>query len=75
METINFTVKLAEGQATKLIQMLETTTQLVDFRILPNTEEMYDADPLFRELIKAKKSHKTAVEKYINEHNNKHKNK
>tara|TARA_R110000823_G_scaffold299244_1_gene419953 strand:+ start:94 stop:321 length:228 start_codon:yes stop_codon:yes gene_type:complete len=72
METINFTVKLAEGQATKLIQMLEDTTQLVDFRILPNTEEMYDADPLFRELIKAKKSHNKLIGKYINEHLNKY---
>tara|TARA_R110000772_G_C13145085_1_gene424398 strand:+ start:566 stop:796 length:231 start_codon:yes stop_codon:yes gene_type:complete len=76
METINITLKLPEHQVAELEQFCrEHFEHLLEFKVLPNTEEMYEADPLFRELNKAKKSHKTLIEKYINEHNNKHKNK
>lgn len=75
METINFTIKLEKHQVTKFMQMVEDTTQMLEFKILPDTEKMYESDPVFRELSKLKKQGKTAVEKYINDNNNKYKNK
>ena len=75
METINITVKLEKHQVTKFIQMIEDTTQMVDFRILPDTRKMFEEDEIFRGLLKSQKRWKDTVSKYINDNNNKYKTK
>ena len=37
--------------------------------VLPNTDAMYERDPIFRLLIKKQKQAKDAVRDWINEHN------
>lgn len=41
-----------------------------DFQRLPNTKDMYDKDPVFRELCKKVKDAKYIRDTYINEKNN-----
>jgi hypothetical protein len=72
METINITVKIPKHQVVKFSQFMDKHCEVVEFKILPNTEKMYEADPVFRELNKLKKKAKTEVEKYINDNNNKY---
>ena len=76
METINITLKLPKQQVAELEQFCRDHFEnLLEFKVLPNTENMYEADPVFRELNKLKKKSKTEVEKYINDNNNKYLNK
>ena len=73
METINITVNLPEEQVTKFRQFLDDSMEVVDFRILPNTDEMYKNDIGFQHLCKAESTAKKLKGKYINDNNNKYK--
>lgn len=76
METINITLKIAEHQIPELERFCrEHMEHLLEFKVLPNTEKMFEEDPVFRTLSKLKKKAKIEVEKYINDNNNKYKNK
>ena len=72
METINITVKLNKEGIPKFQRFLDEHIEVVEFKILPNTDKMYEQDETFRHLSKIKKQSKTAVEKYINDNNNKY---
>lgn len=74
METINITLKLPEDQVIKFRLFIEMHCEdLVEFKILPNTDAMYEADDTFKALLKERKKTKNIVEKYINDNNNKYK--
>jgi len=75
METINITVKLEKHQVTKFMQMIEDTTQMVDFRILPDTRKMFEEDEGFQSIAKNIERWKKTRDKYINDNNNKYKTK
>lgn len=73
METINITVKLPAHKVVEFQQDLDSRIQVVHFKILPNTEQMYEADETYQELCKLEKKAKTVKSKYINDNNNKYK--
>ena len=76
METINITVKLPEHQVVRFQQFIEEHCEyLVDFKILPDTQKMWDEDEVFQSIVKEQKKHNKLVSKYINDNNNKYKNK
>ena len=73
METVNLTIKMPEDEAVKFKRFLEEYVEIVDFRILPDTNKMWEEDEAFKLLCKAEKKAKEVKGKYINEHNNKYK--
>ncbi len=75
METINITVKLHEHQVVKFQQFIEEHVEVLDFKILPDTQKMWDEDEVFQSIVKEQKKHNKLVSKYINDNNNKYKTK
>ena len=75
METINITVKLPEHQVVKFQQFIEEHVKVLDFKILPDTQKMWDEDEVFQSIVKEQKKHNKLVSKYINDNNNKYKTK
>ncbi len=73
METINITIKLPTEKVAEFQRFLDEHLNVLEFKVLPNTEAMYEADEAFRKLLKGKKQIKNTVEKYINDNNNKYK--
>jgi len=74
MVTINITLKLPEHQIPDLERFCrEHMEHLLEFKVLPNTEKMYEQDEVFKGLVKMRKRYKTEIEKYINDNNNKYK--
>ncbi len=73
METINITVKLPEHQVVKFQQFIEEHVKVLDFKILPDTQKMWDEDEVFQSIVKEQKKHNKLVSKYINDNNNKYK--
>lgn len=69
MKTLNFTIKIEEKQLNQLDNWLRAHFQVLDYRILPDTERLYQEDENFQKLVKAEKAAKRIKEKYINEHN------
>ncbi len=72
METINITLKVDTSEVAKLQRELDEHFQVIEFKVLPSTDEMYEADDTFKALSKLKKKAKTEVEKYINDNNQKY---
>jgi len=75
METINITVKLEKHQVVKFQQFIEEHVEVLDFKILPDTQKMWDEDEVFQSIVKEQKKHNKLVSKYINDNNNKYKTK
>jgi hypothetical protein len=73
METINITVKLSKHQVVKFQQFIEEHVEVLDFKILPDTQKMWDEDEVFQSIVKEQKKHNKLVSKYINDNNNKYK--
>ncbi len=74
METINITVKLPEHQVVKFQQFIEEHCEhLVDFKILPDTQKMWEEDEGFKSITKNIERWKKTRDKYINDNNNKYK--
>lgn len=72
METINITAKLPKEQIVKFRQFLDEHIEVVDFRILPDTNDMFEEDEVFKSMVKEQKKHKDLLSKYINDNNNKY---
>lgn len=73
MGTINITVKLEKHQVVKFQQFIEEHVEVLDFKILPDTQKMWDEDEVFQSIVKEQKKHNKLVSKYINDNNNKYK--
>ena len=71
METINITVKVKEDGVVQLRQFLDEHIEVLDFKILPDTQKMWDEDEVFQSIVKEQKKHNKLVSKYINDNNNK----
>ena len=72
METVNITLKVETNEVAKLQRELDQYFNVVEFKVLPSTDEMYEADDTFKALSQLKKKAKTEVEKYINDNNQKY---
>ena len=66
--TVNTTFKLGAHGVIKFEEWLRNTVDVVDFRFVPDTTELYEKDPMFRKLINAERTARTAKLDYINEH-------
>ena len=64
--TVNTTFKIDAGNLVELENWLYTNLDVVGFRIVPNTEKLYEEDDMFKKLVKIEREARVAKEKYIN---------
>ena len=67
--TINITVKLPEHNVLGFEEWLDRNMELVAFKILPDTDKLYEEDAAFRKIVKQYKEIVKLKNDYINEHN------
>lgn len=66
----NFTIELTDKKEVHDFQgWLATYVNILDYRILPDTKELYQNDQTFQKLSKMYYNAKNERDKYINEHN------
>lgn len=75
METINITLKVERSKVIELRRFLDSELTVLEFKVMPDTQKMYEEDETFQMLSKIKKKAKIEVEKYINDNNQKYLNK
>ena len=66
--TVNTTFKIQAGSLVELENWLYANLDVVGFRIVPNTEKLYEEDAMFKKLVKIEREARVAKEKYINNH-------
>lgn len=64
--TVNTTFKIDAGNLVELENWLYANLDVVGFRIVPNTEKLYEEDAMFKKLVKIEREARVAKEKYIN---------
>ena len=69
MKTVNITLKIDEHELTNFESWLRNNIEVVSFKILPDTEQLYAKDETFKKLVKAVKKAQRIRDKYINEKN------
>ena len=69
MKTINIILKANNEDVVSLENWLISSFDLISFRIIPDTQELYDKDATFRKYVKCVKDAQEIRDKYINEHN------
>jgi hypothetical protein len=67
--TINCTLKILACDLHVLEHKLRANYEVIDYKILPDTDALYEKDPNFRKLVKSAKDIKKLKEVYINDHN------
>lgn len=68
-KTINMTFKIDETQVTNFENWFRHQEEVIDFKILPNTEKLYEEDKHFQKLVKTVKDAQRVRDQYINEKN------
>ena len=64
--TVNTTFKIDAGNLVELENWLYANLDVVGFRIVPNTEKLYEEDDMFKKLVKIEREARVVKEKYIN---------
>ena len=65
--TVNTTFKIEAGNLVELENWLYANLDVVGFRIVPNTEKLYEEDAMFKKLVKIERDARIIKEKYIND--------
>ncbi len=70
MVKLNITLELKDDlEVSQFRTWLESHIEVLDFTILPDTQELYENNEQFRLLVKAEKKAKNDKRKFINEKN------
>lgn len=64
-ETLNITLKAYDHNVIGLEQHLNEHFEVISFKILPDTEELYENDPHFKQLVKGVKKAQRLRDDYI----------
>ena len=67
--TINTTFKVEAKELSGFEWELRQVVNVIDFKIISDTERLYRTDKTFKKLVKAKKEATKQCELYINRHN------
>ena len=68
---VNITIEgLTEDESYHLDNMLRKHYSVKDFKVLPDTNKLYDTDPVFRKIVKGIKEAQLIKDRYYNEHRN-----
>ena len=65
---VSFTINISEQDFIEAEKFLYNNFDVKDFRILPNTENLYETDKAFQKLIAEKKKASRVINDYINNH-------
>jgi hypothetical protein len=69
MVKVNIVVKIYEEHLVKLEDRLnDMLPEVVSYRVLPDTEKLYDDSKTFRSLLKKRKEIQNQIDEYINEY-------
>jgi hypothetical protein len=66
---INTTIELERGGVIAFEDWLNENFKLINFKVVADTNQLYEDDPTFRKLVKAVKEAQRIKDLYINEHN------
>lgn len=66
---VNITVDIPSEVLVEFENYLSENFRLIDFRVVPDTQELYDNSATFRRLVSHVKKAKEARDKFINENN------
>ena len=69
MKTINTTLKINEHELTNFESWLREQLEVISFKVIADTNELYESDTTFKKLVKACKDANTLRDEYINNHN------
>ena len=67
--TINVTLEINEGSVINFENWLNDSFNLINFKVVADTKQLYEDDPTFRKLVKAVKDAQRIKDIYINEYN------
>lgn len=67
--TINVTLEINEGSVIDFENWLNDSFNLINFKVVADTKQLYEDDPTFRKLVKAVKEAQRIKDIYINEYN------
>jgi hypothetical protein len=67
---INTTLEIDRGGVIALEEWLEQNYKLINFKVVTDTNKLYEDDATFRKLVKAVKETQRIKDIYINDHNN-----
>lgn len=67
---INTTLEMTRGGVIALEEWLEQNYKLINFKVVTDTNKLYEDDATFRKLVKAVKETQRIKDIYINDHNN-----
>ena len=67
MRKINITLELHEDEVLQFENWLRDNVKVNDFRVIPDTKELYNNDHVFRILCKKVKQARDVRDKYINQ--------
>lgn len=68
--TVNCTFKIKGKHLVDMENDLKHNVMLIDYRVVPDTQELYEKDPTFKKLVKKEKEAKKEKQDYINKNNN-----
>jgi len=69
MKTINVTLKIDDNELINFDNWLRQQLEVISFKVIADTEQLYEDDKAFKKLVKACKDANTKRDEYINEHN------
>ena len=67
MKKVNITLEIEAEQLTNFEHWLKENVKVLDFRIVPDTKELYENDSTFKKLSKAVKEAQITRDRYYNE--------
>ncbi len=68
---VSFTINISEQDFIQAEKFLYDNFDVRDFRILPNTKNLYETDKAFQKLISEKRKASRVIDEYINKHHDK----
>jgi hypothetical protein len=69
MKTVNIVLKVKDVDLNELDEALRELYEVIDFKVLPNTEKLYEENTHFKTLVKKVKQAQRVRDEFINNHN------
>ena len=66
---VNITLEIHQSEIVNFEKWLRNQLKVIDFKILPDTKELFQNDKNFQKICKEVSKAQKVKEKYINEHN------
>ena len=66
---INTTLEISRGGVINLEETLREHYNVISFKVVADTKQLYEDDPIFKKLVKAVKDAQRIKDIYINEYN------